>query len=256
MSSLKNILIIKESLNSKSILIPDDTNCSTFTLDESDFENKISNLKEASYDEAKILGFVPSDDIQEFLFRVVKPNGKLLIEGGINDRDEGQALSVDLKIQGFVDLMAAKDADGSRFILCQRPSYDIDTQAKIETNVNISSESKWKMATDDLSDEGLVNEDDLLDDIVLPKPKVCGPGEGGKKRACKDCSCGLKEIEEKEKEQIDKGQTPEERSFKASSCGGCSRGDAFRCAGCPFLGKPAFEPGQEKLILSLADDDI
>ncbi|CAN0204818.1 unnamed protein product [Hapterophycus canaliculatus] len=39
-----------------------------------------------------------------------------------------------------------------------------------------------------------------------------------------------------------------------SACGNCSKGDAFRCAGCPFLGKPAFEKGQEKTIM-LADLD-
>lgn len=46
----------------------------------------------------------------------------------------------------------------------------------------------------------------------------------------------------------------EDKIVKSSNCGGCYKGDAFRCASCPFLGKPAFEPGQEKLILQLTDD--
>lgn len=102
-----------------------------------------------------------------------------------------------------------------------------------------------------------------------------------RRRACKDCSCGLADLE-KEEEEAAKSNAfylegdddipshikeatigveriwPEEKrdeAKKTSSCGSCYLGDAFRCGSCPYLGLPAFEPGQ-KVEISAAMDDI
>ncbi|ODQ62285.1 hypothetical protein WICANDRAFT_22990, partial [Wickerhamomyces anomalus NRRL Y-366-8] len=71
---------------------------------------------------------------------------------------------------------------------------------------------------------------------------------GGKKRrkACKDCTF---QFSAKELTEID--FTVE---GKTGGCGSCSLGDAFRCSGCPFLGLPAFKPGQAITLDSIDDD--
>ena len=48
--------------------------------------------------------------------------------------------------------------------------------------------------------------------------RVCGTT--GKRKACKDCSCGLRE-------ELDAGKQPTQKSV-TSSCGSCYLGDAFR----------------------------
>ncbi|GJN91535.1 hypothetical protein Rhopal_004558-T1 [Rhodotorula paludigena] len=95
------------------------------------------------------------------------------------------------------------------------------------------------------------------------------------RRACKNCTCGLREILLDEKEDDDlvqagfaaqpnatagnastsgsAGAPKKMTSGVTSSCGNCYLGDAFRCASCPYLGMPAFEPGQKVTIGGMDD---
>jgi len=139
-------------------------------------------------------------------------------------------------------------------VTCQKPDMELGASAALP----VQQRKVWTMSAVDLAEGDLVDEDALLDD-GLEFTRGCGPegeskGEGGKKRACKNCSCGLAEKEAAEAAAAITGGPVEEVLLKSSGCGSCAKGDAFRCASCPFLGKPSFEPGQEKVVLSVGDD--
>mmetsp|Transcript_39224 Transcript_39224/g.54461 ORF Transcript_39224/g.54461 Transcript_39224/m.54461 type:complete len:107 (-) Transcript_39224:275-595(-) len=101
-------------------------------------------------------------------------------------------------------------------------------------------------------DEELIDEDDLLDEVEAEAPALganddCEVGLGGARKACKDCTCGRAEGKmELSQEMLNNPQ---------SSCGSCGLGDAFRCATCPYLGKPSFKLG-EKIQLDVSAVDI
>lgn len=118
------------------------------------------------------------------------------------------------------------------------------------------------------SDDELIDEDTLLDEEdfkgPIKIPTECKP-KAKRRRACKDCTCGLAqrlEAEDKAKrENADaalnsiklQAEDLAEVDFtvpgKVGSCGNCSLGDAFRCDGCPYIGLPAFKPGEEVMLL-------
>jgi hypothetical protein len=219
----------------------------------------ISEFAHNSFDEIKyICDSMPSEDMQAQMLSLLKPLGKLAVER-IPDRETGQVLALDLKIQGFIDIMAAKDPlSGERFVVCQKPAWNAGAAAAVNIPVTQNADAKkWKMDTGDLAEGDLIDEDELLDkDFKAPAASGCGDVVEGKRRACKDCTCGLAEKEAAGESAANATATIEEKVVRASSCGNCAKGDAFRCAGCPFLGKPAFEPGNERVVLAMDTDDI
>ncbi|KAH8054043.1 metallo-sulfur cluster assembly [Aureococcus anophagefferens] len=70
---------------------------------------------------------------------------------------------------------------------------------------------------------------------------------------CANCSCGRREALDAENASKAAAGAPPPAT---SACGNCGKGDAFRCAGCPHLGKPAFKENEPagKLVLDLTDD--
>ncbi|KAI8945243.1 cytokine-induced anti-apoptosis inhibitor 1, Fe-S biogenesis-domain-containing protein [Xylaria longipes] len=124
----------------------------------------------------------------------------------------------------------------------------------------------------DEDDDELIDEDTLLTEedinMKLQPPAECIPKIGKRRRACKDCTCGLAaklEAEDKTRrakadadlsvlklgaDDLDDLELDFTVKGKVGSCGSCSLGDAFRCADCPYLGLPAFKPGEEVTILN------
>ncbi|KAI9149093.1 Fe-S cluster assembly protein dre2 [Paramyrothecium foliicola] len=119
-------------------------------------------------------------------------------------------------------------------------------------------------------DDDIIDEDTLLTDQDLARPiqqpPECQPKPGRRRRACKDCTCGLAaQLEAEDKARRDKADKDlsalrlqsddlNELDFtvegKTGSCGNCSLGDAFRCDGCPYIGLPPFKPGEEVRLLN------
>lgn len=192
------------------------------------------------------------EEIIPHLFKLLKDQGKLSIDVTsvqplINE------LIIECKIHGFTDILT-----NGILLTMTKSDWNVN-KVSVPLSKKPNNTSSWKVAINNLVEEDLIDETDLLmDDEYKVDVKIsesdCGPGADGKKRACKNCTCGLAE-ELQGNENGDKS-VANENSQSKSACGNCYKGDAFRCGSCPFLGKPAFEQGQEKVVLSMEIDDI
>ncbi|KAF9109129.1 Anamorsin [Mortierella sp. AM989] len=173
------------------------------------------------------------------------------------------------------------------------PATPAATTTKPAATSRVNKTAVWTISANDQDDEDaeLEDEDDLLDESDLIKPTKeqleapeCGP-DSLKKKKCKNCTCGMESEGELEEVQQDvemgdasAGPVPTDSIVASktnrwkesaitevvpkalqpkSSCGNCYLGDAFRCGSCPYIGMPAFEPGQKvQLGGSMLKDDI
>jgi len=87
-----------------------------------------------------------------------------------------------------------------------------------------------------------IDEEALLGEV--PRPVGQGKSDcSSQPKACANCSCGRKELEDKV--GLEEAKKKLELGAVRSSCNNCYLGDAFRCDGCPYKGLPAFKPGSK-----------
>jgi len=113
---------------------------------------------------------------------------------------------------------------------------------QVEVEFSCSKPSWSTGAIASLGAAATIDEDALLGEV--PDPVGKGKSDcSSQPKACANCSCGRKELEDKfgaeeAKQRLEQGK-------ERSSCGSCYLGDAFRCETCPYRGLPAFKPGSK-----------
>ncbi|XP_059481412.1 anamorsin homolog [Neocloeon triangulifer] len=186
--------------------------------------------------------------------RILKSSGRLVvIQPSSDDLESTLVLSGFANISEPVPQAAIADCIE---VTCTKPSFEIGSSKKLELKED--AKAVWEAAQKGgVTLEDTIDPDLLIDEEDLKKPDaasllVCGTT--GKRKACKDCSCGLDKVLAAENAG---DETPKPQDQPKSSCGSCYLGDAFRCASCPYLGMPAFKPGEKvTLNASMLQDDI
>ncbi|XP_028119964.1 anamorsin homolog [Camellia sinensis] len=132
----------------------------------------------------------------------------------------------------------------SQQIKARKPSWKIGSSFSLKSK---PAKSLPKVQIDD--DMDLIDEDSLLTEEDLKKPQLPPIGDcevSSMRKACKNCTCGRAEEEEKVQKL---GLTRDQLNNPQSACGSCGLGDAFRCGTCPYRGLPPFKLG-DKVTLS------
>ena len=194
------------------------------------------------------------------LLNALTPLGTLTISNAPPSFDS------DLKLSGFSVLSTDQNTSS---VVAQKPAHQpaasLPTSATALPLKRTKTDPAKKKALWTLSSPTtpIIDSDSLLTEADRQRPQpTCEPVTSSKgprrKRACRNCSCGLAELEAEELKNskivvldaegqgtVEVSQDERDRMIQAakaapkatSSCGNCFLGDAFRCAGCPYLGE-------------------
>ncbi|KAL0371965.1 UNVERIFIED_CONTAM: Anamorsin [Sesamum calycinum] len=202
--------------------------------------DSLSAVESSSIDDVvslcKSLEF-PSDQLLANLSRVLKPGGRILLYLTSQSAEANSSLERKLLLAGFLDIQSS--GSQSVGVTGKKPSWKIGSSFSIKK----TSQVLPKVQVDD--DLDLIDEDSLLTEEDLKKPQL-PPSDcevGSTRKACKNCTCGRAEAEEK----VEKlGISMDQLNNPQSACGNCGLGDAFRCSTCPYKGLPPFKLGEKR----------
>uniref|UniRef100_A0A453DEZ0 Anamorsin homolog n=1 Tax=Aegilops tauschii subsp. strangulata TaxID=200361 RepID=A0A453DEZ0_AEGTS len=191
------------------------------------------------------------DKLVAEISRVLKAGGIVLVQSFTPSADQkpNNYIERQLLMGGFVEVQASatnsQDSVQSVTIKAKKPSWIMGSSFPLKKAVKALP----KIEIDD--DDELIDEDSLLTEEDLKKPQLPVVGDcevGATKKACKNCSCGRAEAEQK----VEKlGLTAEQIDNPVSACGSCGLGDAFRCSTCPYRGLAPFKLGEKVINHSL-----
>jgi len=235
--------------------------CSCYDSIKSVLSSKVKSLKTATHSELSSAGqsgsfdgvvslanTFHSDSILTELASLLKSGGHLLIcqPNGLKKENE---IFLSLTLVGLIDSKSKLNSSNLVEIISVKPNWQIGaSQGLTKKTTTTDKKSVWTLDSSEMNETEFEDEDDLLDEndknLSLKKRDDCEVAKDGTKKACKNCTCGRKE-----------GTTEVATPAYKSSCGNCYLGDAFRCGSCPYLGTPAFKPG-EKVELSVDAIDV
>lgn len=196
------------------------------------------------------------------LLAALEPLGTLHVHSVTSSLSD---IASQLTLSGF-NVLTTLPSDGD--VIAQKPAHSTSSttsgamplRRKVDPARKASKKALWTLnapSTPSIDAESLLTEADRQRPIPTCEP--FNKDAPRRKKACKNCTCGLAELEAEEIAQskvvlldgAESGQTLEvEQSEKerliaavaaapkaTSSCGNCYLGDAFRCSSCPYRGQ-------------------
>jgi len=187
------------------------------------------------------------------------------VQGANNGKIDLQPINTSFLLAGLIGASERREPDGSRVLTATKRKFAPKVSAaplRKKKNIVTLNLDNFGMDDDD-DDADMIDEDGLLEDNMLAPPPAMNDQSAkddgcAVRKPCDNCSCGRAETYAAEQAiggaGVDTQPEPKRTAASSSACGKCNMGDAFRCASCPFLGKPAFKSGEEHVVLQMMDD--